>query len=135
MPAVPVLSTEATLARVLLIAGAVMAGFVGLLMMGLFLVFIAQVGRLPGGPEIWFPWSVFSFFFLLSVVGVFVNIFAARHLPRDVRRAGILGVVAAFLPATNLFSLAGGIVALVSPEAKAQGRPTEQEVAREDPAQ
>jgi hypothetical protein len=123
MPSTGELSSEAKIGRALLLVG-IVVGAAGL--------FIATVFILLVLPSLGFPRSVLSLILLLSgilgvikLAGVLVGVLAYRAASRrDLRKAGILGIIASVLPPFDLIMLIGGILCTISPESKEWGAPS-----------
>lgn len=113
-------STELTIGRVLVLVGAILAivglgvGAIALLVTGSFLprFFPLMVG--------WIAVAAVVLFALLTLLGVVFGFLAWSTAPSDAHKAGIFGIIASVLPPIGLFFLVGGILLLVSPEAKAR---------------
>lgn len=131
------LSTEATVARFLFFGGAALAALLGLIMLGMLAMMLAALEQArPLGMVEWlFPWSIFMFFALAAVFGVILNLMAARRVRLNARQAGVMGIVAAFLPPTNLFSVAGAVLSMISPEGKRLARPSVEEATQGGPVE
>lgn len=114
------LSSEASVGRILVLVGVFVAAFTALMMLGMagLMGYVTAVGGGPPLPAL-IPLGVILFMGLLGIAGIAVGLAAFLKAPHAAWTAGILGIVAAVLPPTNLFSLIGGILLLVSPEGKA----------------
>lgn len=118
-------STEFTLGRVLVLVGAIVTAVSLVFVVGMMMVFMF----ITGGPVGRFPTPMafsgvmaimFTLMLFISVAGAVVGFMSWSRSVTDARKGGILGIVAAMLPPIGLFFLAGGILLLLSPEAKAQ---------------
>jgi hypothetical protein len=114
-------STEAKIGRILVLIGAIVASFSALLMIGMAVSYSLLFRRIPTeAAPMFFSFGILVFFGGLSLIGSVVGFIAWAKAARDPRKAGFLGIIAAVLPPTNVFALAGGILLLISPEGKAQ---------------
>lgn len=116
-PDAPVLSSEARIGRILLLLGGLVALFMGLMMLVMMAMPMWVTRSLTLQPAL-IMFAMVGFMGLLGIAGFAVALVGYNVAPRDVQRAGILGVVATVLPPTNLIVLAGGILLLLSPEGK-----------------
>jgi hypothetical protein len=122
MPSTGELSTEAKIGQALLLAG-IVVGAAGLFIATVFLLFVL--------PSLGFPHPVLFLILLfagiigvIKLAGVLVGVLAYRAASRrDLRKAGILGIIASVLPPFDLIMLIGGILCTIRPESKEWGAP------------
>lgn len=108
------ISTEAKIGKVLIII-AVILGVIGMIVLAVFGSF-GLAAIIPA-------WLVGGIIILAiaRVAGLVIGLTAFMSADDgDYSRAGILGIVASVIPPVDLIMLAGGIVCLISPEAKKQ---------------
>lgn len=116
------MSTEQNVGRILLLVGALVALFMGLMMLGFMAFMLVALGpaREAEMMPAFFSIGFMGFMGLLGIAGSIVAFMGWSVAAKDPRKAGVLGIVATVLPPTNLIAMAGGILLLISPEGKAQ---------------
>jgi hypothetical protein len=108
------ISTEAKIGKILIFL-AVVLGVIGMIVLVVFGTF-GLAAIIPA-------WLVGGIIVLAiaRIAGLVIGLIAFKSAEDgDYSRAGILGIIASVIPPVDLIMLAGGIVCLISPEAKKQ---------------
>lgn len=138
------LSDSAMIGKALILASIVLA--VVDILMYVLIAFLGSVGlhcmgfssifHESGVPEIWMEaWGLIAAIIIaLDIAGLIVLIMALRMTcNRDFRNAGILALIASVLPPIRILALIGGILCLVSPEARNALSPPEPGTGSDNP--
>lgn len=105
------ISTEAKIGKILIFI-AIIIGIIQLVAIGV----VGSVGLSFFLPA-WIA-GIVIFVALMKVVGIIIGIIAFRAAEnKDFRQAGILAIIASFIPPLDIFMIIGGIVCLIAPEA------------------
>ena len=106
------ISTEAKIGKILIFI-AIIIGIIQLIAIGVAGSVFGLTFFLPA----WIA-GVVIFIAFIKVVGIIIGVIAFRTAEnRDFRQAGILAIIASFIPPLDIFMIIGGIVCLIAPEA------------------
>jgi len=108
------ISTEAKIGKILILI-AIIFGILQLIVIAV----IGSVGFSFNLP-VWIG-GIVVIVAILKVVGIVIGIIAFRYAENgDYRQAGILAIIASFIPPLDIIMIIGGIICLIAPESSSK---------------